>query len=181
MPKSPENEADIRGQDLSGRGRRAYLRALIECNPLALVILDPQGKMVDCNSAFETLFQYSREEVLGQSVDDFIVPDDQQSVRIPVSERASAGTLVKAELQRVRKDGVRIDVSVHGVEVSIDGVQVGVCAVYEESGTHKRTAEGVVDGELTYRRLFDRIMDPVFIHDHETGRILDCNGAVERV
>ncbi len=181
MPKSPENEADIRGQSLSGRGRRAYLRALIECNPLALVILDPQGKTVDCNSAFETLFQYSREEVLGQSVDDFIVPDDQQSVTIPVSERASAGTLVKAELQRVRKDGVRIDVSMHGVEVSIDGEQVGVCAVYEDIGTHKRTAEVVVDGELTYRRLFDRIMDPVFIHDHETGRILDCNGAVERV
>ena len=181
MPKSPDNEAGIHSQDLSGPGERAYLRALIECNPLALVILDPQSRIVDCNPAFETLFQYSREEVLGNSVDELIVPEDQRSVAIQMSEQARAGVLVKAELQRKRKDGTRVDVAVHGVEVIIDGKQAGICAVYEDIGARKRAAEAVADSELKYRTLFNRVVDPIFIYDRETKKFLDCNEAVGRV
>ncbi len=181
MPKSPDNEVGIQGQELSGSGERAYLRALIECNPLALVILDPQSRIVDCNPAFENLFQYSRDEVVGNSVDELIVPEDQRSVAIQMSEQARAGVLVKAELQRKRKDGTRVDVSVHGVEVVIDGKQAGICAVYEDIGERKKAAEAVADSELKYRTLFNRVIDPIFIYDRETKKFLDCNEAVPRV
>jgi len=181
LPKSPDNEVGIQGQELSGPGERAYLRALIECNPLALVILDPQSRIVDCNPAFENLFQYSRDEVVGKSVDELIVPEDQRSVAIQMSEQARAGVLVKAELQRKRKDGTRVDVSVHGVEVVIDGKQAGICAVYEDIGERKKAAEAVADSELKYRTLFNRVIDPIFIYDRETKKFLDCNEAVPRV
>jgi PAS domain S-box-containing protein len=181
LPEPPDNEVGIHGRQLSDAEERAYLRALIECNPLALVILDPRGRVIDCNPAFESLFQYSRDEALGKVVDELIVPRDQRNVAIHMSEQARAGTHVRAELQRQRKDGSRVEVALHAVEVLIEGEQVGICVVYEDIGERKRAAEAVGASERKYRRLFNRIVDPIFIYDRESRQFVDCNEAVERV
>ena len=39
--------------------RTAYLNALIEASPLAIMVLDPDENIQLCNPAFERLFQYS--------------------------------------------------------------------------------------------------------------------------
>jgi PAS domain S-box-containing protein len=181
LPEPPDNEVGIQGRPLADAEERSYLRALIECNPLALVILDPRGRVIDCNPAFESLFQYTREEVLEEIVDELIVPIDQRGEAIDLSEQARAGTHVRAELQRQRKDGSRVEVAVHAVEVLIDTQQVGICVVYEDIGERKNAAEALAASEQKYRGLFNRIVDPIFIYDRESRQFVDCNEAVERV
>ena len=61
-----------------GEADSQYLQALIECNPLAIVVLRLDGSILDCNTAFEELFGYAQEEVVLQRLDRLIVPADQR-------------------------------------------------------------------------------------------------------
>jgi integral membrane sensor domain MASE1 len=65
--------SERRAAELELEERTAYLNALVEDNPLATVALDATGLARMCNPAFERLFQYAPEEIIGRSVDDLII------------------------------------------------------------------------------------------------------------
>src|ERR1700740_929468 len=52
----------------------AYLQALSENNPLAIVILDQKGRVQMCNLAFEELFGYRMTEIVGADLDSLLSP-----------------------------------------------------------------------------------------------------------
>src|SRR3984893_13819403 len=56
--------------------RTSYLNALIENSPLAVMVLDAERKVQLCNPAFEHLFQYTRQEVIGKPVDGLLADGD---------------------------------------------------------------------------------------------------------
>ena len=93
-----------------GEADSQYLQALIECNPLAIVVLRLDGSILDCNTAFEELFGYAHEEVVLQRLDRLIVPEDQRDKADDLTARAQAGEVVAGEVQRHHKDGRLIDV-----------------------------------------------------------------------
>jgi PAS domain S-box-containing protein len=154
---------------------------LIECNPLAIVVLRSDGSIVDCNPAFEKLFGYSRAEITLRRLDELIVPEDQRREAHRLTADAQAGEVVYAEVQRLHKDGRLLDVALHGVEVHVGGERAGVFGIYEDIAERKRTADALRESERRYRALFDQVADPVVIFDAATHRFLDCNSAVLRV
>src|SRR5580704_9484332 len=48
--------------------RTSYLNALIQNTPLGILVLDAGQKVQLCNSAFEKLFEYMRDEIIGKSI-----------------------------------------------------------------------------------------------------------------
>jgi len=158
-----------------------YLRALIECNPLAIVVLRRDGSIVDCNKAFEELFGYTREEVILRRLDELIVPEEEQANAKALTQRAHEGEQVHAEVRRVHKDGSTVDVALHGVEVSVEGEHAGVFAIYEDISERKRAQEALEQSERRSRTLFEHVPDPIFIFDKASNLFLDCNSAVQRV
>ena len=56
--------------------RTVYLNTLFEISPMGIVVLDTEGRIQMSNSAFEKLFRFSRQEILGAKLDDFIVPPE---------------------------------------------------------------------------------------------------------
>jgi PAS domain S-box-containing protein len=169
--------AAFRGDDADS----LYLRALIECNPLAIVVLRADGSIVDCNKAFEDLFGYSREEVILRRLDELIVPDEEREEALQLTDRARAGEQVHAEVRRVHKAGHHLEVAVHGVEVSVGGKHSGVFAIYEDISERKRAQEALQQSERRSRTLFEHVPDPIFIFDKASNLFLDCNSAVERI
>jgi PAS domain S-box-containing protein len=51
-----------------------YLNSLIENTPLGIVVNGRDGRVQLCNDAFESLFLFRRDELLGKDADSFIVP-----------------------------------------------------------------------------------------------------------
>jgi PAS domain S-box-containing protein len=49
---------------------------LVNNSPVAVVTLNLEDKIIDCNPAFESMFQYDKKEVTGQKVDELISPPD---------------------------------------------------------------------------------------------------------
>ena len=54
--------------------RTAWLRTVVNNTPSAMVILDQNGKIIEWNHQAQNIFGWKFEEVIGQSVYDFVVP-----------------------------------------------------------------------------------------------------------
>jgi PAS domain S-box-containing protein len=112
--------------------RQQYFHELVENNPVAIVTLDQDFLITDCNPAFEKLFGYGKDEVLNQDLDALVATVETRSEATEASDVALSGGVVKGMGQRTRKDGSLLDVEYAGVPVLVDGKQVGVMALYHD-------------------------------------------------
>jgi len=133
---------------------RRYLESLIQCTPLAILMIDDEFRIEQCNAAFERLFLYSEEEILGQMVDDLLANDSIKEEARMLSLCASAGEVATTETQRLRKDGSLVDVRINGVQVVVDGEPTGIVAIYEDITDRKRSElELSAEKELSERMI----------------------------
>lgn len=112
--------------------RTAYLDALIEHTPLAIVAIDLKGVMQLCNPAFEQLFQYRQSETLGVSIDSLVATEDLMGEAVGITRRVTAGETVCISTCRRRKDGKLVDVDLHAVPLIVGGKLVGAYAIYRD-------------------------------------------------
>ena len=91
--------------------RTAYLNALIENSPLALMVLDKDEKVQLWNPAFEQLFQYSKAEILGKYIDALLTNADLLAEAAGISSHTLGGIPITLVTRRMRKDKSLVDVS----------------------------------------------------------------------
>lgn len=83
-----------------------------EQNPDALLVLSPQGVVLEWNPAAELIFGYSQAEVQGRSILDLIVPQGRAHEEdLFRAEALRLGTSVQEAVRR-RKDGSLVHVNV---------------------------------------------------------------------
>jgi two-component system, cell cycle sensor histidine kinase and response regulator CckA len=88
----------------------ATLEALIKTSPLAITVLDLEGKVLSWNPAAERIFGWSAEEVLGRPLP--VVAEEERSGFIEILARNAGGEPMSgSELRRKRKDGSPVDLS----------------------------------------------------------------------
>src|SRR5438132_1654814 len=116
--------------------QHAYLDALIASTPVAIAVLDDQRSVRSVNAAFEGLFGYAADEVIGAGIDGLIVPESLRSESSDLETRVRRGEIVRVEVERMRKDGRRIQVrlSAAAVRAAADGALV---ALYEDISDRK--------------------------------------------
>jgi len=117
--------------------RTAYLNALIENSPLAIMVMDSDHKVQLCNPAFETLFQYSRQEVAGKGVTALFTEGD-LSEALSVANLPSEQAPLHLVTRRQRKDRSYVDVEVHSVGLMVKGKISGSLAIYQDISIRKR-------------------------------------------
>lgn len=95
------------------------MRTLFENIPEGAVILKENGIIVDCNRQFEHMFGYTREELIGRRIEEFIVPpelfEEPQLIRKTAIEQGS----VRFRTIRKRKSGETFEVDVNVVRVNV--------------------------------------------------------------
>jgi len=57
---------------------RAYLDALVASSPVAIAVLDRDGRIRHVNPGFEALFGYSAAEVVGRDLSELVVPEEER-------------------------------------------------------------------------------------------------------
>ncbi|HUG26850.1 MAG TPA: PAS domain S-box protein [Gemmatimonadales bacterium] len=103
--------------DITERRRaEARFRTAVESSPNGMVMVDHTGQIVLVNREVERLFGYSREELLGRSID-MLVPEAARGshpiVREQFFQRPEARAMGSGrELHGVRKDGTEIPVEI---------------------------------------------------------------------
>lgn len=155
---------------------RAYFEQALETASDGIVILDGDDRIVDVNRCFTQIFGYDAEEVRGRPINDVIVPEETHEEASRLSRESLEGRVVHAEVERRRKDGSLVPLSLLAYPVLLHGRQVGVLAVYHDITNRRRAEAALRASEEKYRTLFETSKDVIYISSPE-GRLLDVNTA----
>ncbi|WP_436909119.1 PAS domain S-box protein [Halosimplex marinum] len=152
------------------RDRRS---ALFENNPDPVVRVRFEGDepvIREVNPAFEDVFGYSPEEVVGAGVGEAVVPASEREEYERLRARAARGEPVEREITRRTADGTReFFVRVIHFSSDPDADEPTDAYVWYTDVTERRELE------RTYRGVFENVSDGLVIHDPETGEITDAN------
>jgi PAS domain S-box-containing protein len=147
LDRIQQRDADIQKahDDLERRieERTAYLNALIENDPLAIMVLDSAEKVQLCNPAFERLFQWNCQELVGKPVDGLLADGDLLSEARTICRGTLGGTPVNLVTRRKRKDGSLVDVELHCVPLIVNARVVGSLGIYQDISVRKRAEEAM--------------------------------------
>ncbi len=159
---------------------RAYFEQLFEVAPEAIVVLDPEDRVVRANGEFTRLFGYSREEAVGRPINELIVPPELKAEGLRLTAEVARGGRVAVETVRQRKDGTPVHVSILGVPIRLGGGQVGVYGIYRDITARHRMEEALRASEAFARAVMDHMLEGLVIVD-DTSSIVSLNREAERM
>ncbi len=127
---------------LSSHRTHQMFERLIQANPLATMIIDGEGTVKMWSPAAERIFGWKEKEVVGCFLP--VVPDDQRKEFLKNIQSVIQGKRIMGlEVQRQRKGGIPIEVSVWGVPLSdSDGNRQGLFMMADI--TEKRKMEEAI-------------------------------------
>ncbi|MBN2040257.1 MAG: PAS domain S-box protein [Spirochaetes bacterium] len=130
--------------------QKTYFRQLFNNLPEAIAILDSQDRVIDVNSRFEKLFQYSISEIRNNSIHKFIVPRNLQKESKLISSSAISYGTHETESIRVCKDGKAIDVTIFAYPVIYNNKSIAIYHIYRDLSEFK---ESELELDKTLRKL----------------------------
>ncbi len=156
------------------------LRSLIENSPLAVIVVDCNGKIAMWSSTAEDMFGWKEEEVIGEI--NPCIPESKlewylDNVQFMVNEQAKN----YLEMSTVRKDGSTIEVGVSLATFLDENTDVsGIISIVADITDRKHTERALLQSEEQFRSLYETMTQGVVYQDH-TGRITSANPTAERI
>ncbi len=145
--------------------QKSYLEKLFNAAPEAIALHDNSDRVLDINDEFTRVFGYTREEAIGQNIDDLVAPDDLREEARDISRRVISGERIEMETFRKRKDGSRIAVSILGAPIFHEGKQVGDYAIYRDITERKHTDENIRIQKTYLESLLNSAPEAIAFHD----------------
>ncbi len=134
--------------------QRAYFLQLFENSPQAIMIIEPDGKVVEVNKSFEKIFGYSAEDFQGKYNQNLIIPKDLIAEYETFHQNILSGKTIIKETFRSNKKGDLIPVTFLGYPAQIKDQIEGMFVLYED---------------ISYRKKFEAQMLHQSFHDSLTG------------
>ncbi|HEX8181096.1 MAG TPA: PAS domain S-box protein [Pyrinomonadaceae bacterium] len=153
------------------------LAAIVEGSDDAIISKDLNGTILSWNSAAERLYGYTAAEAIGQPVT-MVIPPDRPDEETRILERIKRGERVAHyETVRLRKDGVRIDVSLTVSPLKdATGQVIGASKIARDITERKRSERALRRSEERNQALLNAIPDLIFRLGRD-GRFLDVHAA----
>ena len=150
-PFSFENESAVQVivKDITHRKRaektikktESLFSQLFQNSPMAIVLLNEQGTVVKINKGFEDLFGYTLEELQGNELNQFIVPDSLETEGNDLNSLITSSKVICIETSRIRRDGTYLSVIIYGIPVHQDDATIGIFGTYVDITDQKRIEE----------------------------------------
>jgi len=118
--------------------RLAFFEQMFEASPDALSIAGMDHRVLWANETFSQMFGYASAEILGQPLENLVVPAERLAESQWVTESLAQGERITLETKRRRKDGALLDVSVSCAPLLLDGEVAGFYAGYHDICDRKR-------------------------------------------
>jgi PAS domain S-box-containing protein len=160
---------------LRSRGDEAYrLAAIVESSDDAVISASLDGTILTWNQGAERMFGYVAAEVIGQSAT-LLAPTEQEAELPDLLDRITRGErILHHDSARIRRDGVRIDVSISVSPILDHAGRVGGVSLIMRDVTERRR------GDDRLKALLEAAPDAMVIVD-SSGHILLVNAQTERL
>jgi diguanylate cyclase (GGDEF)-like protein/PAS domain S-box-containing protein len=162
---------------------RSRFHLAVEAAPLAMVMVDEDGRIVLANAAMEKVFGYPSQELLGQTIELLLPPraremhsgfrDDYMAT--PEGRQMGPGR----DLRGLHKDGSEIAVEVGLSPVDTQSGRFVVAAIADIT-QRQQHMDAIRERELRYRAVVETSPDGFWLVDRQ-GRLTGCNEAYSRM
>ena len=123
--------------------QKAYFEQLFAESTEGIILLDNDGNVLKVSEHFEKLFGYKEEEILGEDIDDLIVPAEIMDKGQGYTKKVANGGDVKTEGIRQKKNGEKIHVSLHAFPITLKEGQLGIYTIYNDISQRKKEEEKI--------------------------------------
>ncbi len=150
--------------------------AVFEKSPFALALTKmPEATLVAVNAAFETLFGFGRDELLGRTSPDLGIAEavSQAQVREQIAYQGFCHDFV---CTRRTRSGAEIWLSLSVDKLSLAGEEYLLTTV-QDIDDRRRAEEALRDSEEGFRALFEGHRAAMLLVAPDSGQILDANPA----
>ena len=151
-------------------------RAIFNASEDALILWDSQLRRVDVNPAYERIYGWSRDEVIGNAYEARSVPPGYAERRLELVRRSLAGEKCRVEFESLRKNGERFLAEVATIPFLHRG-EPHVLTMVRDITERRKGEERLRQSEERYRLLFEMESDAIVLVDVETFQHLDVNRA----
>lgn len=132
----------LQSEQLKLKSQERYYRSLYELNPLAIIMLNPLGHIIDLNQMAERLAMMNKEDVLGMHFSAFI-PEHFLTITKQKFDAALAGKVVEYEIQMYNSNREIIDVTVRNIPITLENQIRGIYGMIKDITEEKRNMEKV--------------------------------------
>jgi PAS domain S-box-containing protein len=122
----------------SMRKTETLFSQLFQNSPMAIVFLDDKGNVVQINQGFHELFGFSIDELKGQGLNAYIVPEELEAEGNDLNSLITSYKVIRIETVRRRKDGEMLSLIVYGVPVHMEDKTIGIFGVYVDITEQKK-------------------------------------------
>jgi PAS domain S-box-containing protein len=156
--------------------KAAILESAMDC----IITIDHEGRVLEFNPASERTFGYAREQAVGRTLAELIVPPGlREAHRAGLARYVSTGDPRvlgrRIEIEAMRADGTVFPVELAISEVRDEGAPV-FTAYLRDITERKQSEEALRASEQRFRILIDHASDAIMLHDGGPEfRVLDVN------
>jgi len=145
--------------------REHILQQLFRQSLFPTAILDTEETILDLNPEFERLFGYSKDALLGKSINDFIIPPDKAEESTQFISHTLQNITTMRHTQRMDASGRIIDVEAVGSPVTLNGQVIGMFAMYKDISKEQETLRELRFQKAYFQQLFDNSPTPIVLLD----------------
>ncbi|MFA5806476.1 MAG: PAS domain-containing protein, partial [Melioribacteraceae bacterium] len=153
------------------------LSSINEC----VSITDANNNLIFVNNAFVETYGFSREELIGNNIDDMVrgsnpLMDSTETIRAATIQGGWVGELVNK-----KKDGTEFPISLSTAVVHDDkNVPIALIGIASDITGRKKKEDQLRNSEESYRGLFNTILDAIYVLD-KNGAFFDVNFGAEKM
>lgn len=182
MKANEELRAEIGSRERIERALRESeqrYRAFAE-NSLTGIYVHQDGKFVYVNNRVAEVIGTTPEDLVGQSVWDYVAPEDRERTQAIVAARSEAGDSPSQYQFRVRTlTGETRWAEILATAISHEGRPATLANVIDITD-QKRAEDALRESEARYRELFENASDIIYTHDLQ-GRYTSVNQAARNI
>jgi len=161
------------------RASEEQYRAIFNASADAMVLWDADYRRVDVNAAYERLYGWSRDEVIGRAYEHPAFAPEYARLRLDLVRRALAGEACHAELEAIRKDGERLPTEFRAIPFEHLG-RPHVLTIARDITERKRAEQALQASEEQYRAIFNASADALMLWNKRLQRV-DVNPAHAKI
>ena len=149
---------------------------LYELAPVGYATLDEEGYVQEINLAGAELLGVDRNDLIGYSFGNHVCEQDREDVLKHIGRCCRERQVLTFEAGIVDTKGGTIAAQLRGVPVEPIENEAAFCKMAITDISERKAMEKAIRAsEANYRAIFDTANDAIFVHDVDTGAILDAN------
>ncbi|MDQ8038048.1 MAG: PAS domain S-box protein [Pedobacter sp.] len=153
-------------------GSEARFRQMFESVPVALALIDPEGRLRMVNTESARFFGYDApEQMVALNVQELIHPDDRQASALALAAlQARSESLYQMETCYLRRDGVARWGNARGVLIELAPGQQFFLAQISDVHERKQTEKALMESERRLATLIANLSGAVYRYDFMPGK-----------